>query len=348
MRLFIAINFNSETRSQLGEYLQKLYSQSESGIFVMPDNLHLTLVFLGECDLTQLTAAQTAMNCITFDPFDLVIDRLGRFKRNNGDVWWAGISENKALSDLQNDLLKRLKNEGFILDSRKYTPHITLGRKVKTGLQPQQIDRIGQKVSLIDLMKSEHVDGVLTYTSIHRRGKWLNPIIIEPYNPEWAEQFDKIKSYLYPHLKDLIVDIHHVGSTSVAGLSAKAIIDFDIEIDSMDKFTALKERLKQLGYKHEGDYGITGREVFKRETAEDNEFMPYHMYVCPSNSIEFKQHLRFRDALRKDLTLAKEYAQLKTALAEKCGNDIDSYIDGKAGFIRSVLGCQDQGRCQEL
>ena len=61
------------------------------------------------------------------------------------------------------------------------------------------------------------------------------------------------------------------------------------------------------------------------------------MYVCPSDSIEFKRHLFFRDKLRTNPQAVNEYGTLKIALAKKHGNDIDAYIDGKALFIRNIL-----------
>lgn len=335
MRLFIAITVNNDTRSRLEELSNELRSCSERGSFVLPENLHLTLAFLGECNAAQAAAARSAMHETAFEPFGICIETLGRFKRDGGDVWWAGIRENNALTDLQRRLSKKLAENGFELENRKYTPHITLGRKVVTDILPRSIKPFNQSISRIDLMKSELIGGVLTYTSIYRCGKWINPIIIEPYNPMWAAEFERIRSYLLPYISDLIVDIHHVGSTSVTGLSAKPIIDFDIEIASMDIFPALKERLKSIGYMHEGDYGITGREAFIRDRPDG--FMRYYMYVCPSDSIELKKHLCFRDALRADPAAASEYGILKTALAAKCGNDIDSYIEGKAEFIRSIL-----------
>jgi len=335
MRLFIAFNFNNDTRERLHDLCNELRSQSERGSFVLSENLHLTLAFLGDCDEKQAIDAKNAMSELDFDPFELCFESLGRFKRDGGEIWWAGLRENNALLDLQQSLSKKLINAGFKLDSKKYKPHVTLGRKVVTCLKPRKIESFGQTVSVVDLMKSERIDGILTYTSIFRCGKWLDPIVIEPYDPEWAVEFEKIRSYLLPHIDDLIVDIHHVGSTSVVGLSAKPIIDFDIEIADIGLFPALKDRLKGLGFRHEGDYGIVGREAFKRDYPDD--FKQYHMYVCASDSIEFKHHLYFRDALRADPLAARKYGELKTANAKKYGNDIDAYIDGKAEFICSIL-----------
>ena len=335
MRLFIAINFTTDIKNKLSTLCDELRSHSTRGRFSLTENLHLTLAFLGECDEKETAAVKVAMSEVIFDPFDLEIEYIGRFKRNGSDIWWAGVHKNNALTDLHKNLISSLRSQGFNLEKRKYNPHITLGREIVTDVLPYTIEPFGEKVSRIDLMKSEQVNGKLTYTSIFRRGKWKKPIVVEPYNSQWAAEFERRRLYLMPYINDLIVDIHHVGSTSVPGLSAKPIIDFDIEIASMDVFPEIKERLEHLGFRHEGDYGISGREVFKRE--KPDSFMQDYMYVCPSDSIELKQHLYFRDALRANPSTASEYGALKSALAEKCGNDIDAYIDGKAEFIRSVL-----------
>ncbi|MCL2426853.1 MAG: RNA 2',3'-cyclic phosphodiesterase [Oscillospiraceae bacterium] len=336
MRLFIAINFNQETKERLQILSDELRTASSRGRYCLPENFHLTLAFLGECDAKQTAAAKAAMDTAVFDPFDIQINHIGRFKRNSGDIWWVGVCENKTLFELHHTLVTGLKENGLAVEKREFNPHITLGREVFTNAQPRQIDPFGETVSRIDLMKSEHIDGKLIYTSIYRRGKWTNPIIIEPYNPAWEIEFERIRTFLRPHISDLIVEIHHVGSTSVPGLSAKPIIDFDIEIESMDMFPQLKERLGELGFQHEGDYGITGREAFKPTLPDD--FMQYHMYVCPSDSTEFERHLQFKNTLCANPQMANEYGELKMSLAKKHGSDIDAYIEGKTPFIRSVLG----------
>jgi len=169
MRLFIAINFNKDTHSQLLALQDELRSMSERGRFCMPENLHLTLVFLGECNAGQANYVKTIMDAVSFEPFDLIIDCIGRFKRNGNDLWWAGVKESTALSHLQRCLTDKLIAAGFALEKRKYTPHITLGREIVTDAVPKQIDSFGEMVSKIDLMKSERVNDKLVYTVIHTK-----------------------------------------------------------------------------------------------------------------------------------------------------------------------------------
>jgi len=211
MRLFIAINFTADTKNGLIALGEEIRAQAERGRFSLPENLHLTLAFLGGCDTRQFAAAKAAMDMTPFEPFDIVIDRIGCFKRKQrgdrcqqdnsyqrgnryqrGDryqrsnsyqqdnsyqqgnsnvsaIWWAGVQQNKDLQDLQCRLTDRLVAAGFSLDKRKYDPHITLGREVVTDITPRPIEPFGEKVSGIDLMKSEHINGKLTYTTCWRR-----------------------------------------------------------------------------------------------------------------------------------------------------------------------------------
>ncbi|MCL2528148.1 MAG: RNA 2',3'-cyclic phosphodiesterase [Defluviitaleaceae bacterium] len=331
MRLFIAINLEKETRDRLTILQDGIRVSSKKGSFTLQDNMHITLAFLGECTPRQTDAAKRAIDEIQFDPFDITIDSIGRFKRETGDIWWAGIKKSQELLNLQHKLTEDLIAEGFDLENRSYTPHITLGRKVITNTTPKKVSPFSEKVHTINLMKSERVDGVLIYTSIYKRGKKLKPIVVAPYNPDWVVQFEKIKAFLLPYIGRVVTDIHHIGSTSVPGLSAKPIIDFDIEIESMKNFPAIKEQLGQLGYKHLGDVGIPGREAFMREIPDD--FMAYHMYVCPSDSPELRRHIKLRDYLRANPKAAEEYGLLKTALAKEHVTDIDAYINGKTTFI---------------
>ena len=166
MRLFVAINFSEETIKRLVSLRDELRCNSKSGSFTLTENLHLTLVFIGECSDKQAASAKSVMEEIYFEPFDIAIDHIGRFKRDGGDIWWVGLGESKPLLKLQLDLSDRLIAAGFALDKRAYSPHITIGRKVSTNMKPRKIDPAPEQVSCIDLMKSERINGKLTYTPI--------------------------------------------------------------------------------------------------------------------------------------------------------------------------------------
>jgi 2'-5' RNA ligase len=168
MRLFVAINFNKETRSRLLTLRDELRSDSERGRFSLAENLHLTLVFIGEVSLKKVDKIKAILETVTFVPIEVSIERVGRFKRSGGDIWWAGLREDKPLMDLQYEIEHKLALCGFEMDGRNYKPHITLGREVLTNVIPRGIEPFGETVKSIELMKSERKDGKLTYTAIHK------------------------------------------------------------------------------------------------------------------------------------------------------------------------------------
>ncbi len=126
--------------------------------------------------------------------------------------------------------------------------------------------------------------------------------------------------------------IEHVGSTSVEGLASKPIIDLDVVISSDADLPAVIERLLKIGYRHEGDLGIPGREAFASETSP-----AHHLYVCDRNSQELARHIAFRNLLRAHPETANAYAELKRDLAQRFGDDRDAYTEGKSEFIERVL-----------
>lgn len=167
MRLFIAINFNNNTRSQLVALRDELRGKSEHGNFSTPENLHLTLVFLGECGTGATAAVKKAIDAVRFEPFNAAIERVGRFKHSGGDIWWAGLREDKQLMALQNEMSNSIRAAGFILETRKYSPHVTLGREVLANTAPWKIEAFGETVYTVDLMESKHIGGKLIYMPIH-------------------------------------------------------------------------------------------------------------------------------------------------------------------------------------
>ncbi len=171
----------------------------------------------------------------------------------------------------------------------------------------------------------------------------MRKIKVEDYDPKWAQAFEDLKKAYLEHIrKDLIVE--HVGSTSVPGLAAKAIIDIDIIVKSEKEVKELIEALEDLGYYHQGNLGIEGREAFKRAikevpllTEHHSKWYPHHLYVCLENSVGLKNHLAIRDYLLKNEEAVKEYSELKKELAHKYPHDIDSYISEKTPFLTKIL-----------
>ena len=159
-------------------------------------------------------------------------------------------------------------------------------------------------------------------------------VVVLPYDEGWKQDFLKIKQELQDALGHLAIDIEHVGSTSVEGLSAKPIIDIDVVIEDNTVLKDAVAALERAGYKHEGDLGIPGREAFRYEGKE--HLRTHHLYVCPKDSPELKRHIAFRDYLRSHPEAVKEYSRIKEEGAKLYPYDIDGYIEYKSPFINRI------------
>ncbi|HCA29789.1 MAG TPA: hypothetical protein DEP23_09590 [Ruminococcaceae bacterium] len=165
--------------------------------------------------------------------------------------------------------------------------------------------------------------------------KLKNTLIVLPYDPNWKTEFERIRDFLMEQIGDLVLEIKHVGSTSVPGLCAKPIIDIVAVMESYDVFPAIVARLEKVGFQHEGDGGIKEREVFKRLILDD--FMDYHFYVYPKDSEENRRQTIFRNALLSNKDIADEYGKLKMRLIEEVNGDRVLYTNSKTDFILGVI-----------
>lgn len=175
MRLFIAINLNEPWMDWLMNAAGILKQSSDQGRFTLRENLHLTLVFLGETEEDRLGLVKSAMNRVNSKSFSLEIAELGRFRRHGGDLYWAGVKENETLMKLQDKLSKELLLEGFSLEKRAFSPHLTLGRQVKLRDDFQKLKALAEgevppmEVRRFSLMKSERINGRMVYTELYGR-----------------------------------------------------------------------------------------------------------------------------------------------------------------------------------
>ena len=147
---------------------------------------------------------------------------------------------------------------------------------------------------------------------------------VMPYDPSWPDDFEAIIREIQAVLGSLAVAFHHVGSTSVAGMSAKPIIDLDVEIRSRDDFPAVRDRLHGAGYLHEGDLGIRDREAFYYEGK--THLRKHHLYVCPSDSRELHRHLTFRNYLRSHPEAVQEYSRVKEEAVKRYPDSTEGYM----------------------
>jgi len=167
-------------------------------------------------------------------------------------------------------------------------------------------------------------------------------LVLSPYNPDWAKQFEAISLVLKNKLNGNIIGIEHVGSTSVKDLSAKPILDMDIVIPAGIDFNLIKEKLEELGYSHVGDLDVKGREVFKRLKEKKIhhsllDTIAHNLYACYEDSIELERHILFRDYLRANEVARIAYEKLKEDIVERAGNVRSVYVKMKETEAREFV-----------
>ncbi len=167
------------------------------------------------------------------------------------------------------------------------------------------------------------------------------PVVVVDYDPRWPSVFDELAQPVRAALGELALRIEHVGSTSVPGLAAKPIIDMSVVVRNERDIPAAVVVLAGLGYVHQGDLGVEGREAF---VAPD--LLPVHnLYVCYDDSLGLANQIAVRDYLRTHPDRASAYAALKKRLAAEFPNDIAAYVDGKTDFVLDIL--RDSGLAAE-
>ena len=162
----------------------------------------------------------------------------------------------------------------------------------------------------------------------------MEPVIIADYDLAWPERFAEIAGRVQPAFADThFVSVEHIGSTAVPGLAAKPIIDLNVVVLSREDIPDAIGRLARLGYVHQGDLGILGREAFH----SPSEVPAHYLYLCVADNAEHRRQVAFRDYLRANEEAADRYSALKRKLATQHGMDRHAYSEAKTEFIEAIL-----------
>lgn len=169
MRLFTAILFDEETKNALC-MAQTAAKKNAEGNFTARENLHQTLVFIGETD--QREEIEKILSGTDFEPFEIRLSGTGFFEKG---IFYASAENSPELSALQNEIEQKLCMAGFEIEKRRYVPHITLARKFRKGgdFSEEEVSAFlaGRKIRIekISLMESSRIDNVLKYTEIYSK-----------------------------------------------------------------------------------------------------------------------------------------------------------------------------------
>lgn len=153
----------------------------------------------------------------------------------------------------------------------------------------------------------------------------------EPH-PRWPEAFEAEAEAIRAALGDTALAIEHIGSTSIPGIVAKPIIDMMAGLRRLEDVKLCRGPLERLGYDYAGEQ-VEGDYIFGK--GKERTFL---LHMVEMDGYRWRRNLAFRDRLRDDPRLARQYAELKQRLAAAHSEDRALYADKKMPFINSVVG----------
>ena len=160
------------------------------------------------------------------------------------------------------------------------------------------------------------------------------PVEVVPYCENWPALFAAEAALLQSALKPwLVAEIEHVGSTAVAGLHAKPIIDIMAPVQDLVSSMRAIEAALSVGYCYY-PYKPDQMHWFCKPTPAART---HHLHLIPWQSRLWHERLAFRDALRMSPALAQKYGNLKLSLVAQYPLDREAYTEAKAPFVASVL-----------
>lgn len=157
---------------------------------------------------------------------------------------------------------------------------------------------------------------------------------LEDYNYSWKDDYLKEEKLLKELLGNRIIEIHHIGSTSIEGLKAKPIIDILIVIDSLNNISEIEEILSKYDYHNRGQQGVPDRYFFAKGPEEARTH--YIHFVEPKSNTYYNQ-VYFKKYLIEHPEYIKKYCDLKQQLALKYADDRPKYTQGKNEFITDII-----------
>ncbi|WP_404460794.1 GrpB family protein [Sutcliffiella horikoshii] len=157
---------------------------------------------------------------------------------------------------------------------------------------------------------------------------------IQPWTKQWDVAYNQEQKLLKEVLKDELIDIFHIGSTSVSAIGyAKPIIDILIVVKEIEKVDRYNETLRKAGYVPKGENEIAGRRYFPK----GKENRTHHVHIFQVGNEHIQTHLDFKMYLIAHPEDAKAYGELKLKLAKQFPEEHDMYQEGKQEFVNELV-----------
>lgn len=173
VKLFITVNIDVGVKKDIAGALPAIKARIKQGRFIPTENMHITLLYLGEVERTRLSEVENilATTVKNTNPFELRLEGMGVFpNENNPNILWAGVKgELESLNKLYDKLLGNIKKTDLPYDAKpKYSPHVTLARKIGHGYQKGELQLTSRswQVNSLELYESISTPNGVQYRQI--------------------------------------------------------------------------------------------------------------------------------------------------------------------------------------
>jgi GrpB-like predicted nucleotidyltransferase (UPF0157 family) len=157
-------------------------------------------------------------------------------------------------------------------------------------------------------------------------------LILVPYRLDWKVAFKHESTKIAKILGDNLLEIYHIGSTSIPGIYAKPILDILPVVRDISLVDPLNDAFKALGYEPYGELSIPQRRYFSK----GGEQRSHHIHIFPQGNPNIEHNVLFRDFLIAHPAEAQRYSLLKQELAKRFFDSSQKYREGKHDFIQEI------------
>ena len=159
-------------------------------------------------------------------------------------------------------------------------------------------------------------------------------VIIEDFSKQWILEYRLEETKIKKVLGETLIQIEHIGSTSIENLGSKPIIDIMCGVKDLNEINSFKDSFENIGYEYVWHQDFPERRFFRKGKYRAGT---HHLHIYQFDSVFWKNNILFRDYLRNNPVALNEYYQLKRKLADKYPYDRVSYTNGKNEFINSII-----------
>ncbi|CAM4400610.1 MAG: GrpB family protein [Paenibacillus macerans] len=156
---------------------------------------------------------------------------------------------------------------------------------------------------------------------------------IAKYDPVWKDLFWQLGARLRNTLQETALRIDHVGSTSIAGMDAKPIIDIQVSVAVLEDELSYRDKIESLGFQWRSDNPDKSKRYFREVPGSRRT----HIHVRRAGSFAEQMTLLFRDYLREHPEDGRKYADEKHRLMKWFAHDRSKYVEGKGPIVWEIL-----------